>query len=105
MSPKKSVYLVILLLASNIALTVCSFMELNTKLSKTIESTATPDPELMQHLKAIEAQGLQQRTILMQRTLGLEHVHGMHQGVKSSMCPGCQQDQDPPSRDSITVAP
>ena len=63
------------------------------------------DAGVLQTLSVIQLQGYQQRTVLMQRILGLEHIHGMHRNTRVQMCPGCAQEQQPnspPSRDSLT---
>jgi len=63
------------------------------------------DDGVSQSLSVIQLQGYQQRTILMQRILGLEHIHGMHRNTRVQMCPGCvqgQQPNSPPSKDSLT---
>lgn len=46
---------------------------------------------LIKEVRNVGNLGNQQRTILMQRVLGLEHAHQMHPESNIPMCPGCAQ--------------
>ena len=80
----------------------------NNKVMKRIEEAKASenlDQAILQNLNQINGIGIQQRSILMQRILGLEHVHGLHKsGQKIQMCPLCNTPQPPPSpnRDLVT---
>ena len=73
----------------------------NTKLVREVgerqsmyRDSLSPDTGLLiKEVRSVSIIGDQQRAILMQRLLGLEHMHGMHPQSNVGMCPGCQQDQ------------
>ena len=91
---------------------LCSDLAVNLethKMIKQIEATkkapnksSTPDVGVMQALSQVHLSGYQQRTILMQRIVGLEPIHGMHAGTKVQMCPGCNQPQPEQRQDNLT---
>tara|TARA_B100000131_G_C17762074_1_gene469649 strand:+ start:239 stop:544 length:306 start_codon:yes stop_codon:yes gene_type:complete len=76
-----------------------SILSWNTKIlldvsEKQINDRGTISPDttfLVKEIRNATSFGSQQRTIMMQRILGLEHMHGMHPKNNIEMCPGCQQ--------------
>lgn len=54
------------------------------------EQPSGAEAGIMSQMNAMHFQGHQQRTILMERILGLEHGHRMHVDTHIEMCPGCQ---------------
>ena len=80
----------------------------NNKVMKRIEEAKASenlDPAILQNLNQINGIGIQQRSVLMQRILGLVHVHGLHTaGQPIKMCPLCNtpQPQPGPNRDLVT---
>jgi hypothetical protein len=57
------------------------------------------DPSVLKGMHESTSIGIQQRSILLQRLLGLEHIHRMHDGKPVQMCPACNsQTQTPPER-------
>ena len=53
------------------------------------------DATVIEGLSRIYATGYQQRTLLMQRILCLEHAHQMHDGTPVRMCPLCNPPTPP----------
>ena len=84
MTPKKAVYLIILLSAANIALTVCSFMELNKE--KPLPSLSIPALDGL-----VEDTKLRQSIILQMLLIG-QHKEGLHEGDNVGLCPACQEE-------------
>lgn len=88
---------------------LCADLAINIETNKMIrragEAEQSTDPSgvdknILQGLNQTYLSGIQQRTILMQRILGLEHVHGLHKaGQPVKMCPLCNSAQQPPQGD------
>jgi len=84
MTPKKAVYLIIFLSAANIALTVCSFMELNKE---------KPSPPLsIPAIDRLIEDSKSRESMIMQVLLLGQHKNGLHEGVHIDLCPMCETD-------------
>ena len=93
---------------------LCADLAINIETNKMIRSAGEAeqstepngvDKNILQGLNQTYLSGIQQRTVLMQRLLGLEHVHGLHKaGQPIKMCPLCNtpQPQPSPNRDLVT---
>ena len=84
MTPKKAVYLIIFLLAANITLTICSFMELNKE--KPLPSLSIPALDSLAEDTKIR------QSIILQALLIGQHKEGLHEGDNVGLCPACQEE-------------
>ena len=84
MTPKKAVYLIIFLSVANIALTVCSFMELNKE--KPLPSLSIPALDSL-----VEDTKIRQSIILQSLLIG-QHKEGLHEEDNVGLCPTCQEE-------------
>tara|TARA_Y100000593_G_scaffold15834_2_gene31124 strand:+ start:653 stop:973 length:321 start_codon:yes stop_codon:yes gene_type:complete len=57
------------------------------------EDPSSVEMGIMSQINAMHFQGHQERTVLMERVLGLEHIHGMHAGTHIEMCEGCRSNK------------
>jgi len=81
MTPKKAIYLIIFLSTANIALNVCSLMELNKE--KPLPSLSIPALDsLIQDSKSRDS-------MIMQVLLLGQHKNGLHENTIIDLCPMC----------------
>ena len=80
---------------------LCGQLAINIETNRMIRRVAeTPEPQpllplpdlnpaVIEGIKQSTGIGIQQRSILLQRILGLEHTNQMHDGKPGQMCPLC----------------
>ena len=86
---KCAVYVLFAINLSGLAFNAYMFREL-----KKPDEPNLMQQSIIQQLNQIHLSGHQQRTVLLTRILGLEHIHGMHPENNVEMCPGCQNNDN-----------
>ena len=84
MTPKKAIYLIIFLLAANIALTIYSFLELDKE--KPLPSLNIPA------LDSLIEDSKSRESMIMQVILLGQHKEGLHDGTIIDICPMCSDN-------------
>ena len=87
------------LLGANLALSIANHQKL---MGQTSDMPSMGDQLIIEKINQLGTHGHQQRTILMQRLLGLEHIHRMHPDNSMKMCPGCEFEKNQP-KSSVAV--
>ena len=87
------------LLGANLGLSIANHQKL---MNKPSDAPSVGDQLIIQQINQLGTHGHQQRTILMQRLLGLEHIHNMHPENNIKLCPGCEFERSQ-SKNSVAV--